>query len=83
MFTYYFGYRWIAFALIAGYGMLRFQLFDFELRVNQAAGLLVAMPVALSAAFLAGGLASPGSQTPTSRGLALAAFMARAVPHTR
>lgn len=56
LFGYFYSYRWVVFSIIVGFGILRFQLFDFEIRARQALALLVAivvgLVVAMSAALL-------------------------------
>jgi hypothetical protein len=47
----YFGFRWIGVGGILGYGILRYQLFDFELRTRQAVLVLGAIMVGLLTAF--------------------------------
>jgi hypothetical protein len=67
----YFGLRWIVVGGILGYGMLRHQLFDFELRTRQAILFLVSMPIGLLAAFATALAVNPGTSITVARSAGL------------
>lgn len=82
-----FGYRWIVFALLVGYGVLRYQLLDLEVRALDAGALLIAVPAAVAGSLVAGASTSEwgyaGSHAVSALGhfllLVPAFFLARSV----
>jgi hypothetical protein len=57
----WFALRWIVVGGILGYGILRHQLFDFELRTRQAVTFLASLAIGLLAAIAAASAAEAGS----------------------
>lgn len=74
--SYVYGLRWVFFALVVAFGILRHQLFDLELRLRQTiallAALLVAVPVGVAAGYLA---SAAGASIAEGRLLGLAACL--------
>lgn len=81
LFSYFYSLRWIFVALVVGYGILRFQLFDFELRTRQAVRILASMGTALLVAIGTGLWGrGGGSDLMEARWLGLAVAAVTAAP---
>lgn len=77
----YYGLRWIFFGILVAYGILRYQLFDFELRARQSIALLATLFAAPTLAILVGLAAQArGMEVPVARLWGLAAGAAAALP---
>jgi hypothetical protein len=62
LFTAFFSLRWIVVAGVMGYGSMRYQLFDFDFRVREAAAVMSATLVAVGVGMVAGALLHQGGQ---------------------
>jgi len=69
----YFGLRWLVVGSVLGYGILRHQLFNFELRARQAVLFLVSLVIALLVAFAVALAVGPGTGITAARLAGLAA----------
>lgn len=75
-FTFFFGLRWVFFALIVGYGILRYQLFDFQAETWNTMSYLVAAAAGVLLALRIDAAADPPLGAVEARLLAVAAAMA-------
>ncbi len=72
----FFVYRWFFFALILGYGILRYQVFDYEFKVAHAGALIVAVALAAAAGLAtASGTEDVGASVQTAATAGLAASL--------
>lgn len=71
----FYGYRWVVFAAVVGYGILRYQSFNLESALTQAGAFAVSVPIGVVAA-MATGASIAERPEPGAQATALAVFAA-------
>lgn len=75
----FYGYRWVVFAGVVGYGILRYQSFNLESALTQAGAFSISVPIGIVAAMVTGSSLSPDRPTAVAQASALVVFAATTI----